>query len=75
MVTRAVGAYRTHFIIRDHPALLAVLDFITHTRYSRCEMVDILRRLLQKMQGKTQCTPPSYAGKGAYGINSLLQKL
>jgi hypothetical protein len=74
-VTAAVRAYRANVIIRYHHACTAISDVVAKTVDRRCEMMDILLRLLQQMQGKTQCTPPSYARKGAYGINSLLQKL
>jgi hypothetical protein len=49
--------------IRYHHTFTAVSDIIAQTVDGGSEMVHILLRLLEQMQGKTQSTPASYTGQ------------
>ena len=75
VVARLVRAYRADIIIGYHHAVTAVLHLVPEMIDSRREMMHVLLRLLEKMQGKTQCAPAADSRKGADRIHSLFKKL
>jgi hypothetical protein len=74
MVTGIVRTDRADIIIGNHTALTAVFHIIAQTDYSLSEMMHILLRLLEKMQGKAQSTSASHTRQRTDRIHCLFKK-
>ena len=75
VVTRPVGTYGTHLIVRYHTALTAIFHLIPQVDYSLGEMMNILLRLLQKMKSQPESTPATDTGEGADSVHGFFKKL
>ena len=74
LVTGTVRADCTDIIVRDHHTVSAVLDVISEMVNSCCEMMHILLRLLEQMQGQTQGAAAAYAGKRADCVHGFFKQ-
>ena len=75
VVTGPVGTDGADLVVRNHRADPAVTGLVTKVVDGGGKVVDILGRLLQKMEGKPEGAPSPNPWKRAYGINGIRQQL
>ena len=75
VIARLVRTDRADILVGYHHTVTAVLHLIPEMIDRRREMMHVLLRLSEKMQGKTQRAPATYSREGTDRIHSLFEKL